>query len=59
MVYGGSKIDTYFDRDLEREFFAGDLDLLRLPRDLDRLRDFERLRDDLKIVFCLLHLGRG
>lgn len=37
-----------FDRDLEREFFAGDLDLLRLPRDFDRLRDFERLRDDLE-----------
>lgn len=46
-------IVIYFDRDREREFFMGDLDLLRL-RDLDRLRDFDRLRDDLKEKYFFL-----
>lgn len=50
------KHKIYFDRDLEREFFTGDLDLLRFPRDLDRLRDFDRLRDDLKGAFVTFYL---
>lgn len=39
--------NSYFERERERDLFAGDFDFERAPpRDLERLRDFERLRDD-------------
>lgn len=38
---------TYFERERERDLLAGDFDFERAPpRDLERLRDFERLRDE-------------